>query len=390
MNAEHSVKKSFVIGAAAAAALVIMAAIVNARLQGVDMPLKGLENASAPATFGTPDQLTKRVMEAGGDEAAILPVLADHMPEFTGIKAWLNSDPLTAADLKGKVVLVDFWTYSCINCIRSLPYVTAWHEKYKDQGFTVIGVHTPEFAFEKLEGNVRDAVARHAITYPVAMDNDYGTWNAYNNQYWPAHYLFDAEGRLRHVHFGEGEYDVTERDIQLLLEEQGKKVAAGMTDVPSTVDFSKIGTPETYVGYGRADNFGSPGSLRRDALQTYTAPADPDEGSFYLSGTWRVESERAVLVGETGGIAYRYHASNANLVMGAPGGKVRAEVTIDGAPVPVGLRGTDVIEEGGKTYVDVTGQRLYSLIDAKGDYGSRTLRLRFLAPGVEAYAFTFG
>ena len=386
---EPSVKKSFIIGAAAAAALVIMAAIVSVRLQGVDMPMKELGNMNEPP-FGTPEQLVKRVMEAGGADAKVLPILADHMPEFTGITTWLNSPSLTTADLKGKVVLIDFWTYSCINCIRTLPYVTAWHEKYKDKGFTVVGVHTPEFAFEKLEPNVRDAIERHKITYPVAMDNDYGTWNAYGNQYWPAHYLFDAEGRLRHVVFGEGEHEATERDIQLLLEEAGAKVQEGMTVMPSTVDFSKIGTPETYIGYGRADNFGSPEPLRQDATQTYSAPAEPREGSFYLFGGWRVESERAVLVGETGGIAYHYRASNANLVMGAPGRTIRAEVTLDGAPVPAGLRGADVIEDGGKTYVEVSAQRLYSLIDAKGDYGARTLRIRFLSPGVEAYAFTFG
>ncbi|HTM67728.1 MAG TPA: thioredoxin family protein [Candidatus Binatia bacterium] len=389
MSAEPGIKRNFLIGAAAAAVLVIMAAVVNLRLQGLQMPLGELANMNAPA-FGTPDQLTKRVMDAGGAEAKVLPVLAQAMPEFKGIKAWINSGPLTPADLKGKVVLVDFWTYSCINCIRSLPYVTSWHEKYKDKGFTVIGVHTPEFAFEKIESNVRDAVARNKITYPVAMDNDYGTWNAYGNQYWPAHYLFDVDGRLRHVHFGEGEYDETERDIQLLLEEAGKKVGGGMTEVPSTTDFSRIGTPETYVGYGRGDLFGSPEALKKDEPQNYVAPPDPPEGSFYLFGTWRVEEERAVFVGDTGGIAYRYQASNANLVMGAPGGKVRAEVTLDGAPVPAGLRGADVFEVDGRTYVDVSGQRLYSLIDAQGDYDSRTLRIKFLAPRVEAYAFTFG
>ncbi|HTK04979.1 MAG TPA: thioredoxin family protein [Candidatus Eisenbacteria bacterium] len=390
MSASPSVKKSFVIGAAAAAGLVIMAAIVNQRLGGVDMPLKGLENMNA-SSFGTPEQLTKRVMDAeGGANAEVLPVLAQTMPEFTDIKAWLNSPPLAAAGLKGKVVLVDFWTYSCINCIRTLPYVTSWHEKYKDKGFTVIGVHTPEFAFEKIESNVRDAIERHHITYPVAMDNDYGTWNAYNNQYWPAEYLFDAQGRLRHVNFGEGEYDVTERDIQLLLEEQGAKVDEGMTKVPSDVDFSQIGTPETYLGYGRAEYFGSPEPVKKDAPQTYSAPSAPRDGLFYLFGTWTIEEERAVLDAASGGIVYRYQASNANLVMGSAKGAVSAEVTLDGAPVPAGLRGADIVERDGKTYVEVSAERLYSLIDARGDYSTRTLRIRFLDAGVQAYAFTFG
>lgn len=390
MSASPSVKKSFIIGAAAAAGLVIMAAIVNQRLGGVDMPLKGLENMNA-SSFGTPEQLTKRVMEAeGGANAEVLPVLAGSMPEFTGIKTWLNSPPLTTADLKGKVVLVDFWTYSCINCIRTLPYVTSWQEKYKDKGFTVIGVHTPEFAFEKIESNVRDAIERHHITYPVPMDNDYGTWNAYRNQYWPAHYLFDGKGRLRDVHFGEGDYEKTEHAIQLLLEEQGAKADEAVTEVPTTTDFSQIGTPETYLGYGRAEYFGSPEAVKKDAPQTYSSPAVPQDGLFYLFGTWTIEEERAVLDAASGGIAYRYQASNANLVMGSAKGTVSAEVTLDGAPVPAAMRGADIVERDGKTYVEVSTERLYSLIDARGDYSKRTLRIRFLDAGIEAYAFTFG
>ncbi|HTK59858.1 MAG TPA: thioredoxin family protein [Candidatus Baltobacteraceae bacterium] len=309
-------------------------------------------------------------------DGSSLPVLAQAMPEFAGIETWLNSEPLTAASLKGKVVLVDFWTYSCINCIRTLPYVTSWHEKYKEKGFTVIGVHTPEFAFEKEPENVRAAVARHGITYPVPLDNDYGTWNAYSNQYWPAHYLFDAQGRLRYVHFGEGKYDETERNIQALLEEAGQEAAMAVTSVPDKTDFAKIGSPETYLGYARMGGTGSPEPVRRDEVQFYTAPEPHALNRFQFSGAWRVEEERAVAAGDTSAIFYRYDASNVNLVLSPPEDRAgRVRVFIDG-------------QDQGEITID--GERLYELHSTPGAYGEHLLELRFLTPGTAAYAFTFG
>lgn len=320
-----------------------------------------------------------------------LPVLADSMPPFTGITKWLNSDPLTPEKLRGKVVLVDFWTYSCINCIRTLPYVTSWDQKYRADGLVIIGVHTPEFDFEKVEDNVSKAIAQDGIKYPVAMDNDYGTWNAYGNQYWPAEYLFDAQGRLRETNFGEGEYDQTEKNIQALLSEAGKPITGSLTTVTTPTDLSKVETPETYVGYERQEFLGSPEPVKRDAVQTYSVPSQPEFNKFYFGGKWNVGSQRAVPAEAGAKIVYPFHASNANLVMGmGTSGSVKAEVLLDGKPVPPQLRGLDVTEEGGKTFVTITDDRLYNLIDAKGDYQTRQLEIIFSAPGVEVYAFTFG
>lgn len=324
-------------------------------------------------------------------DGSSLPVLTQAMPEFTGIEAWLNSGALTAEELKGKVVLIDFWTYSCINCIRTLPYVTAWHEKYKEKGFSVIGVHTPEFAFEKEEDNVREAIERHGIGYPVALDNDYATWDNYSNQYWPAHYLFDAHGRLRFVHFGEGRYDETERNIQALLKEAGRDAEMAVTEAGREVDFAKIGTPETYLGYARMERLGSPEAVVRDGETVYTAPEELSQGKFYLSGAWRVEAERSV-AGANARILYRFNASNANLVIAPPAGKrARVEVLLDNAPVPEGYRGADVtLGPDGKTYATIDEETLYELIYSPGKYERHLLEIRFPDAGTSAYAFTFG
>ncbi len=379
----QKIKTAVLIGVVAFAALAALAFVVDSRLRATDANLGNLSRVGA---FDTSSGISK--LTAGSKEA--LPVLADAMPPFAGINAWLNSDALTPESLKGKVVLIDFWTYSCINCIRTLPYVTSWYEKYKDKGFVVVGVHTPEFAFEKVLGNVRDALKRNGIDYPVALDNDYGTWNNYGNQYWPAHYLFDASGKLRETHFGEGAYDETEHDIQLLLAEAGKHADVPVTQVPTAIDFQKIGSPETYVGYKRQEYFGSPERVVRDADGRYSVPDPLRPNMFALDGTWNIQSEKGVLSRAGGAVVYDFNASNANLVMGGGGKTVRAEVTLDGKPVPSGMRGGDVIEDGGKTYVDVSGQRLYSLIDTRGQYGTHILRLQFSDAGVECYAFTFG
>ena len=314
--------------------------------------------------------------DPAGPKDGRLPVLAEQMPEFAGIAEWLNGDPVRQSDLRGKVVLIDFWTYSCINCIRTLPYVTSWHEKYKDKGFMVIGIHTPEFAFEKNPDNVRREIKRFGIGYPVPLDNDYRTWNNFNNHYWPAKYLFDARGRLRYAHFGEGEYDVTERHIQALLKEAGVEAEMAVTEMSAAVDFSKIGTPETYLGYGRMEYLGSPEEVLPDRTQTYSAAPDPKLNRLYFSGDWTVERERAVPAKPGAKIIYRYRASKANLVMGSIDGRSAAvRVMIDG-------------RSAGE--LAVGEERLYELFDDGGTYGEHLLELIFEDVNVAVYAFTFG
>jgi thiol-disulfide isomerase/thioredoxin len=320
----------------------------------------------------------------------VLPQLG-RMPEFVEIESWLNSQPLTSEDLRGKVVLVDFWTYSCINCIRTLPYVTGWYDKYKSQGFVVIGVHTPEFAFEKERGNVAQAIERHQITYPVAQDNNYATWNAYANRYWPAHYLFDAEGNLRYTHFGEGKYDTTEANIQLLLAEAGQEVgSSAAAKADEGPDFKKINTPETYLGYARSSLLGSQEFIAPNVRKTYSTPEEVVLNKYYLAGDWLVESERAVAV-EGAYITYRYSAAAVNLVMSPPsGGPGLIKVSLDGKPVPEDLRGTDLFEQAGATWAKVESERLYFLIDSDSNYGEHVLLIEFVTGGTSAYAFTFG
>jgi cytochrome c biogenesis protein CcdA/thiol-disulfide isomerase/thioredoxin len=314
-------------------------------------------------------------------------------PSLAGAEEWINSPPLTAESLKGKVVVVDFWTYSCINCLRSIPYVRAWSEKYKDHGLVVIGVHTPEFAFERKIGNVRAAVSDLKIGYPVAVDNEYKIWRAFDNEYWPAHYFIDAQGRVRYHHFGEGEYDESERVIQRLLVEAGNlDVPTGLISVnasgaeaaPSAHDDQ---SPETYIGYNRAENFVSPGGIIEDESHVYEG-ATPDLNQWSLSGDWTVRGENATLNQADGRVIYRFHARDLHFVLGpsADGKPVRFRVTIDGA-VPGADHGADIDAGGEGT---VTQQRLYQLIRQSGAIADRTFTIEFLDPGVQAYAFTFG
>jgi len=315
------------------------------------------------------------------------------LPPLTGASEWLNSPPLNQEGLKGKVVLVDFWTYSCINCLRAIPYVRAWAEKYKDQGLVVIGVHTPEFAFEKIVKNVRSAVADLKITYPVAIDNDYAIWRAFGNQYWPAHYFIDAGGRIRHHHFGEGDYAESEHVIQKLLVEAGSHavsedvVSVTAPGAEAASDTASVMSPETYVGYERGENFVSPGGAVEDARHVYSS-GDPRLNEWGLVGDWTIHSENAVLNEPDGGIVYKFHARDLHLVLGPAGdGKpVRFRITIDGA-APGNDHGTDV-DAGGNGVV--TAQRLYQLVRQNGPVADHTFEIRFLDPHVEAYAFTFG
>ncbi|MRX10876.1 redoxin domain-containing protein [Pseudoduganella sp. FT25W] len=345
-------------------------------------------NAAGPA------MMAMRAVAHGADE---LPV-EGKLPQLDGAIEWLNTAPLTAAQLKGKVVLVDFWTYSCINCLRSLPYTKAWADKYRDQGLVVIGVHAPEFAFERNVNNVRKAVKDQGITFPVAIDNNYAIWRAFNNQYWPAHYFIDAKGNIRFHHFGEGEYAKSEQVIQQLLEEAGRK------DVTNTVvsaedahgvqqqsDMGQVGSPETYLGYERAENFASPEKQAANAARQYTAPAKPALNQWGLAGNWLSQAEQITLNQGSGSIVYRFHARDVHLVLGPgkDGKPVRYRVTIDGA-APGKNHGADTAADGsGK----IDSQRLYQLVRQAGDSSEvrdHTFSIEFLDPGVQAYAFTFG
>ncbi|KAA0572851.1 cytochrome c biogenesis protein DipZ [Azospirillum sp. Sh1] len=316
------------------------------------------------------------------------------LPSLDGATDWLNSKPLSTEELRGKVVLIDFWTYSCINCIRTLPYLRAWAEKYRDQGLVVVGVHAPEFAFEKRIGNVQTALRDFAITYPVAIDNDFRIWRAFGNSYWPAFYIADAMGRIRHHQFGEGGYEQTERVIQDLLaeaagrrDEDGRLVSPTGQGAQAPADLDEIRSGETYVGYRQAANFASPERDGIDRPQDYTVGA-LRLNRWGLSGNWTVGAEQARLNRAGGAIAYRFRARDLHLILGpAQDGKpVRFQVLVDGmAPGPD--HGTDTDAEG---YGTVSETRLYQLVRQAGAVRERTFEVRFLDPGVDAYAFTFG
>lgn len=321
-----------------------------------------------------------------------LPVEGD-APSLDGAVEWLNSKPLTSEQLRGKVVLVDFWTYSCINCIRTIPYVRAWAEKYTDQGLVVIGVHAPEFAFEKKIDNVKSAIDDFKIGYPVAIDNDYKIWRAFENSYWPAAYLIDAKGQVRYHHFGEGNYDRTEKAIQDLLREAGGQTTPSAPVTPDAKgveagpDLRNIRSGETYLGYEQAANFASPEGLQADTAQSYSI-GEPGLNGWGLSGTWIVGPDQATLDQPGGGITYRFSARDLHLVLGpGAGGKpVRFQVKIDGkAPGPD--HGADIDADGHGT---VTATRLYQLVRQSGPVVARNFEISFLDPGVQAYAFTFG
>lgn len=315
------------------------------------------------------------------------------LPELNGAVAWLNSPPLTRASLRGKVVVVDFWTYSCINCLRSLPYIEAWAQKYKDHGLVVLGVHSPEFAFEKDVDNVKRALVSLGVTYPVAVDSNLAIWQAFNNEYWPAHYFIDGEGRIRAHHFGEGEYDKSERIIQTLLREAGyQNVPGGIVnpDAKGTfaaADESELDSPETYLGYGRGQNFAS-GPAHPDQVATYQTPYPLQPNQWGLAGRWTIGEQKDVLAEAGGKISFRFHARDLHLVLGpAMGGKpVRFKVTLDGQPLGDN-HGMDTDAAGNGT---VTSQRLYQLIRQRGSVTDHTFAIQFLDPGVEAYSFTFG
>ncbi|QND73639.1 thioredoxin family protein [Tardiphaga robiniae] len=317
--------------------------------------------------------------------------------QLTSLKAaneWLNSQPLTPEALRGKVVLIDFWTYTCINWLRTAPYVRAWEQKYKHQGLVVIGVHSPEFAFEKGIDNVRRAVKELGIAYPIAVDSDHAVWRGFDNDYWPALYFIDAQGRVRHHHYGEGSYEESERFIQKLLAEAGAAnidrnlVAVDPRGFEVASDWATLKSPENYLGYVRTKNFASPGGAARNQPKAYEQPAHLRPNEWALAGEWTVREDASVLNASTGVLATRFHARDVNLVLSPPASAtpVRFRVTIDGKP-PGNAHGLDVDKQG---YGTVTEQRLYQLIRQPGAVGERTVEIEFLYPGVETFAFTFG
>jgi thiol-disulfide isomerase/thioredoxin len=316
------------------------------------------------------------------------------LPALRGATTWLNSPPLTAAHLRGKVVLVDFWTYTCINWLRTLPYLRAWAEKYRDQGLVVIGVHTPEFAFEGNLENVRRAAKEMRVDYPIAVDSDYAIWQAFDNHYWPALYLVDTGGYIRHHYFGEGAYEQTESIIQQLLAETGRDgsdhtlVSVTARGAEVAADWGNVQSSETYLGYARTEHFASPGGARWDKPRVYALPTLLLLNQWALSGDWTIEQWAVVLQEPNGRIAYRFHARDLHLVMGpaVPGISVRFRVLLDGQ-LPGAAHGIDLDEQGNGTVIE---QRLYQLIRQPMPIADRQFEIEFLDSGVEAFVFTFG
>ena len=322
-------------------------------------------SGSGRDAFQRGTNVTKRQPAAATQAGSKLPDYGP-APDFAGIDLWLNGKPLTIKELRGKVVLVDFWTYSCINCLRTLPHLEAWDRMYRKDGLVIVGVHTPEFAFEHVAGNVRGAVKRLGVRYPVALDNEYGTWNAYGNQYWPAEYLIDKDGHVRRAHFGEGEYDVTEQSIRSLL---GEKLASPASDGLKDMTPTGVISGESYLGYERIGTYFTGSKIYRDKEATYTFPPALGQSDYAYDGRWTVGAQR-IVAGKDARLRFRYYARKVYLVLG---GKGTVQVLVDGAPHKV---------------VHVNADRLYTLVD-RDTIDDATLELRF-SPGVSAYAFTFG
>ena len=328
------------------------------------------------------------------NEAKELPVIKK-APEFTGLISWMNSEPLTLQGLKGKVVAVDFWTYTCINCIRNIPHIQALYDKYQNNGLVVLGVHTPEFEFEKNVDNVRASVKQYGITYPVVQDNDYDTWRAFENRFWPALYLIDAEGNIRYTHFGEGKYAETESAIQQLLLEADllslDKISR-ITEPPASVDFQSIGTPEIYFGAARINNVGNPISeVQVNEPHEFFEPETVEFNRFYFVGTWRIMPEFAQLVQGEGKILIRYKANKVNIVFGATGGvDVLAKIKLDGEYLTEKNKGEDIVFQDNISFLKVKEANLYNLIHTKDDYDTHTLELIVPSTSLQFFAFTFG
>jgi thiol-disulfide isomerase/thioredoxin len=377
-----------VIGAAAVAAAAAGAALALNSSGG--RPVSNTVPPSTPSGLGG---LLRSFVHRPPGDAAALPV-EGHLPSFTGATGWLNSDPLTPEELRGRVVLVDFWTYTCVNWLRTLPYVRAWDEKYAAQGLTTIGVHTPEFDFEHDLDNVVTQARALRVPYPSAVDSDYGVWQAFDNHYWPAVYIADAQGRIRYHHFGEGEYAMQEMVIQQLLMEAGAKdvdmnlVSVDPVGLEVAADYRTLRSPETYLGYGQATGFASPDSLRADETHDYPSPTGLGLNEWAPSGGWSISRRAATATAPKARLAFRFQARDVNLVMGpaSRGGEIPFRVSLDGQP-PTGALGTDVAADGRGT---VSEQRTYQLIRQPTPIAEHTFEIEFLAPGAELFCFTFG
>jgi thiol-disulfide isomerase/thioredoxin len=347
-----------------------------------------------PGDWKTLFRRADQLFRATTHPAAVQLPVEGELPSLDGATGWLNSPPLTAAELRGKVVLVQFWTYTCINWLRTLPYVRAWADKYKDHGLVVIGVHTPEFDVEHDLDNVRQAAKDLQVTYPIAVDNDYAIWTGFDNHYWPALYLVDAQGQIRQHRFGEGDYEQSEMIIQQLLTDAGAEgvghdlVSVDARGVEAAADWDSLWSQENYLGYERTENFASSNDAVLDTSHVYVAPARLRLNHWALSGDWTVKREAIVLNQADGGIVYRFHARDLHLVMGTatPGTRVRFAVRIDGQP-PGAAHGGDVDDQGNGT---LTQPRLYQLIRQPGPIAERSFEITFLDPGVRAHSFTFG
>jgi thiol-disulfide isomerase/thioredoxin len=351
---------------------------------------------SDDATVATPSGLSgflRSLVHRLPGDAAALPVEGD-LPSFVGATGWLNSEPLTPEGLRGRVVLVDFWTYTCVNWLRTLPYVRAWDAKYAAQGLTTIGVHTPEFDFERDVDNIVAQARALRVPYPIAVDSDYGVWNAFDNHYWPAVYIADAQGRIRYHHFGEGEYAMQEMVIQqLLLEAGGDDVDQDLVSVDPVglevaADYRTLRSPETYLGYGQATGLASPDGLRSDEAHDYAPPSSLRLNQWAPSGGWSISRRAATATAPKARLAIRFQARDVNLVMGPAvrGTAIPFRVSIDGQPA-TGAHGTDVDGDGNGT---VAEQRTYQLIRQPAPITERVFEIELLEPGIELFCFTFG
>jgi len=322
-------------------------------------------------------------------------------PEFQGIEAWLNASPLTLESLRGKVVLVDFWTYSCINCLRTLPYLKSWDEKYRDKGLVIIGVHTPEFQFEHDQSNVRRAVSKYGLKYPIALDNGYQTWVAFQNHFWPHKYLIDQDGVIRYEQIGEGGYQETEAMIQRLLIERGEKAEEKATTIQeSEIEPRRIGTTEIYFGLEKSEYQGNQERTVLDRVVQYKAPTVVKENHYYLIGPWAVGQESARFIGTAeGGVLLRYTARDVNIVAGSIEGRpVLVEIELDGRPLNSQAAGKDMTFNSlGHATVQIQEHRLYNLIRSQSGYGTHTLSIKIQRSplsketgGLEVFTFTFG
>ncbi|WP_414487733.1 cytochrome c biogenesis protein DipZ [Stenotrophomonas maltophilia] len=355
---------------------------------------QGLLDAVPGAQPSAPPMMMMGPATAGSE--APLPVEGT-LPALDGATGWLNSPPLDATQLRGKVVLIDFWTYSCINCLRAMPFVHEWQRRYRDHGLVVIGVHTPEFAFERDPRNVMKAVQQLKVDYPVALDNQYAIWRAFNNRYWPAHYFVDAQGNIRGHQFGEGNYARSEQVIRRLLAEAGQTrlpppadpAAADLKGVAAQADMGNLRSPETYLGHARAEQFASPGGQRADTAFDYALPPTLALNQWGLSGRWIIDDEAARLQQPGGRIAFQFHARDLHLVL-APrqdGTPVRFRVWLDGRPLPAADAGSDVGSDGSGV---IDEHRLYQLVRQRGAVAPHRFEIEFLDAGAQAYAFTFG